>query len=72
MKRKAITRLTIISFIVGLMIAIQYNTVKKPDSRDTRDIWEIRQELSEEKKKHSQLLSEIEKLKKLVRIRRIG
>lgn len=66
MKRKAITRLTIISFIVGLMIAIQYNTVKKPDSRDTRDIWEIRQELSEEKKKHSQLLSEIEKLKKLV------
>lgn len=66
MKRKALTLLTIISFIVGLMIAMQYNTVQKPENRDTRDIWEIRQELSEEKQKHSMLLKEIENLKKLV------
>lgn len=50
MEKKVVIRITIISFIVGLMIAVQYNTIQKPESRDTRDIWEIRQELSEEKK----------------------
>lgn len=66
MEKKVIIRITIISFIVGLMIAVQFNTVKKPQYRDTRDIWEIRQELSEEKKQHSQLLNEIANLKKIV------
>lgn len=47
------------SSIVGLMIAVQYNTVKEPTERDTRDNWELRKELSEEKKRHSKLLSEI-------------
>lgn len=59
MNKKVVTRITIVSFIVGLMIAIQYNTVKEPSARDTRDSWELRQALSEEKKRHSQLLSEI-------------
>lgn len=54
------------SFIIGLMIAVQYNTVKEPSERDTRDSWEIRQELSEEKKRHSQLLSEILTLNEIV------
>ena len=64
MKKKIITRITIVSFIAGLMIAVQYNTVQNPTSRDTRDVWEIRQELSEEKKRHSELLSEIENVSK--------
>lgn len=59
MNKKVVTRITIVSFIVGLMIAIQYNTVKEPSERDTRDSWELRQALSVEKKRHSQLLSEI-------------
>lgn len=59
MNRKVIIRITIVSFIVGFMIAVQYNTVQQPTERDTRDIWEIRQELSQEKKRHSELLSEI-------------
>lgn len=41
------------------MIAVQYNTVQNPTTRDTRDIWAIRQELSEEKENHSKLLKEI-------------
>ena len=41
------------------MIAVQYNTVQKPESRDTRDIWGIRQDLSTEKQLHSELLSDI-------------
>ncbi|BDH61050.1 UPF0749 protein YlxX [Lysinibacillus sp. PLM2] len=66
MDKKVVTRITIVSFIVGLMISVQYNTVKKPAERDTRDTWEIRQELSEEKKRHSQLLADILTLNEIV------
>lgn len=59
MNQKVIVRITIVSFIVGFMIAVQFNTVHQPTARDTRDIWEIRQELSHEKKRHSELLTEI-------------
>lgn len=41
------------------MLAVQYNTVQNPTERDTRDIWEIRQELASEQKHHSELLSMI-------------
>lgn len=44
------------------MVAVQYNSMKTPKERDTRDIWTIRHELAEEKKLHSQLLSEIREL----------
>lgn len=59
MKKKVISRFTMILFVIGLMTAIQFNTINEPDSRDTRDVWEIRQELSREKQLHSELLSEI-------------
>ncbi|RHW39733.1 DUF881 domain-containing protein [Lysinibacillus yapensis] len=62
MKKKIVTRITIISFIIGLMIAVQYNTVQNPTTRDTRDIWEIRQELSKQKALHSDLLSKIDRV----------
>jgi len=48
------------------MIAIQYNTLEHPKERDTRDIWAIRQELAEEKKLHSELLTEIRDLDKTI------
>ncbi|HSJ37184.1 MAG TPA: DUF881 domain-containing protein [Planococcus sp. (in: firmicutes)] len=59
MKKKVFSRFTMILFVIGLMTAIQFNTINEPDSRDTRDVWEIRQELSREKQLHSELLSEI-------------
>lgn len=59
MKRKIPFRFSLILFVIGMMAAIQYNTINEPDSRDTRDIWEVRQELSQEKQVHSELLSEI-------------
>lgn len=59
MKKKVISRFTMILFVIGLMTAIQFNTINEPNSRDTRDVWEIRQELSREKQLHSELLSEI-------------
>jgi len=55
-------KFTIVLLIIGLMIAIQYNTVKSPEVRDTRDIWAIRNELATEKNLHSELLSEIREL----------
>lgn len=68
MRKKAIIHITIIAFIVGLMVAIQYNIRQKPtNERDTRDVWAIREEISEEKKRHSELLSELASLKEIIR-----
>ncbi|RHW36563.1 DUF881 domain-containing protein [Neobacillus notoginsengisoli] len=41
------------------MVAIQFQTVKEPVERDTRDIWQLRQDLLKEKKLQSDLLTEI-------------
>ncbi|MDS9470500.1 DUF881 domain-containing protein [Sporosarcina pasteurii] len=57
----------IVLLIVGFMIAIQYNTIQKPEKRDTRDMWAIRNELSNEKKLHSELLKEIRGLDETIR-----
>lgn len=59
MKKRIISRFTVILFVIGFMVATQYNTINTVDQRDTRDTWEIRQELSREKQIHSELLSEI-------------
>lgn len=56
---RAQLRFTIILLIIGLMVSIQFNTIKTPQSRDTRDVWEIRRELSKEMQLHSELLKEI-------------
>ncbi|MCZ2258868.1 DUF881 domain-containing protein [Sporosarcina sp. G11-34] len=59
-------KFSIVLLIIGLMLAIQYNTVKNPEERDTRDIWAIRQELTMEKQLNSELLSEIRELDKTI------
>ncbi|MDP4168973.1 MAG: DUF881 domain-containing protein [Bacillota bacterium] len=57
---KARTRsFTIVAAIIGFMIAIQFQTVKKPVVRDTRDIWQLREDLLKEKELESNLLREI-------------
>jgi uncharacterized protein YlxW (UPF0749 family) len=48
-----------ISAIIGFMIAIQFQTVKEPVERDTRDLWQLREALLQEKELQSELLSEI-------------
>lgn len=60
-------KFTIVLLIIGFLVAIQYNTVQQPAERDTRDVWAIRNELSNEKKVHSELLSEIQSLDKTIR-----
>jgi uncharacterized protein YlxW (UPF0749 family) len=50
---------TIITIIIGFMLAIQFQTVQNPDVRDTRDIWELREALLKEKELQSNLIKEI-------------
>ena len=59
-------KLTFFLLMIGFLVAIQYNTVQKPLERDTRDTWAIRNELSNEKKVHSELLNEIRKLERTI------
>ncbi|MCM3726035.1 DUF881 domain-containing protein [Neobacillus cucumis] len=58
-KPKLNLSLTLIATLVGFMIAIQFQTVKKPVERDTRDIWQLREALLKEKEFQTNLLSEI-------------
>lgn len=50
----------VIAAVVGFMIAIQFQTVKKPAERDTRDVWQLREALLKEKELQSNLLKEIQ------------
>ncbi len=49
------------------MLFVQYNTVQNPTERDTKDIWEIRNELSEEQKRHSTLLNSIKDMNEKIK-----
>ncbi|WP_245858736.1 DUF881 domain-containing protein [Chryseomicrobium excrementi] len=66
MKKKGISRFTLILFVIGFMLAIQFNTMQNPEQRDTRDVWEIRKELSVETQYHSELLTRIREAQQLV------
>ncbi len=66
MKKTVYIRFTLILLIVGFMLAVQYNTVRDPETRDTRDVWAIRQELAKEKELHSELLSEVRVLEETI------
>lgn len=59
MTKKKYIHITMISVIIGFMLAVQYNTVQSPAQKETTDVWEIRQQLAEEKRLHSQLLSSL-------------
>ncbi|NQD64575.1 DUF881 domain-containing protein [Bacillus haikouensis] len=59
MDNKLKASFTVITIIIGFMIAIQFQTVKEPVVRDTRDIWELRDALLKEKELNSSLLDEM-------------
>ncbi|MFJ7728940.1 DUF881 domain-containing protein [Neobacillus sp. NPDC097160] len=58
-KPKINVSFTLIAMVIGFMIAIQFQTVKEPVERDTRDVWQLREALLKEKELQSHLLSEI-------------
>jgi uncharacterized protein YlxW (UPF0749 family) len=51
--------ITIITTVIGFMIAVQFQTIKKPVVRETRDVWQLREDLLKEKAIQSSLIQEI-------------
>lgn len=60
-KKKPLLSLTVLMVIFGIMVSIQFNSLQKPKIRDTRDVWELREDLSASKSKELDLLKEIDK-----------
>jgi len=54
--------LTVTTTIIGFMLAIQFQSVSEPDVRDTRDTWELREDLMAEKEIQSELYREIREI----------
>lgn len=57
-KRKMIN-FTLIMMVIGFMLAVQFQTVKEPVTRDTRGTWQLREDLLKEKELSSKLIQEI-------------
>ena len=52
--------MTLIALIIGFMTAVQIQTVQEPVVRDTRDTWQLREDLVKEKELQLNLLQEIQ------------
>ncbi len=50
------------STIIGFMLAIQFQVIKEPEARDTRDTWQLKSDLLNEQKLHVQLTKNITQL----------
>ncbi|MFC3882667.1 DUF881 domain-containing protein [Bacillus songklensis] len=48
-----------ITVVIGFMIAVQFQTTKQPVVRDTRDMWELREDLKKEQQSQAVILKEI-------------
>ncbi|MBA2874079.1 uncharacterized protein YlxW (UPF0749 family) [Anoxybacillus caldiproteolyticus] len=59
MERKKMIHFTLITTIIGFMLAVQFQTIRQPVVRDTRDIWELRKDLKQEQELQHRLLLEI-------------
>lgn len=58
---------TVITVLVGFMLAVQFQTNQKPVVRDTRDIWQLREDLKKEQKLQRQLINEIQKKEQVLK-----
>lgn len=59
-KHKVYFNFTLVMIIIGFMFAIQYQSSNRAQSKDTRTIWELRQDLLKSQELHQTLLNEIE------------
>ncbi|WP_233414462.1 DUF881 domain-containing protein [Thermaerobacillus caldiproteolyticus] len=58
LERKKMIHFTLITTIIGFMLAVQFQTIRQPVVRDTRDIWELRKDLKQEQELQHRLLLE--------------
>jgi uncharacterized protein YlxW (UPF0749 family) len=68
MVNKRIFTFSVITFVVGFMLAIQFQTTKKPEVRDTRDIWQVHEDLNKERKYQSELVKKIREVEDKISI----
>ncbi|EIJ81588.1 hypothetical protein PB1_01545 [Bacillus methanolicus PB1] len=59
MDKRKMMSFTLIIMVIGFMLAIQFQTVKEPVTRDTRGTWQLREDLLKEKELASRLIQEI-------------
>lgn len=52
---------TLISLIIGFMLAVQYETIQHPKTKDTRDEWQLKESLKTEQELQVQLMKETRK-----------
>ncbi|WP_231597428.1 DUF881 domain-containing protein [Bacillus sp. SA1-12] len=57
---------SLLTMIFGLMLAIQFRTIQEPIVRDTRDMWQLREDLKKEQQLQVELLSEIRKYNEII------
>lgn len=63
---KKVLSFTILTMVFGLMLGIQYQTIQDPIERDTRDMWQLREDLKKEQQLQLELLSEIRKYNEII------
>lgn len=56
----------LLTMIFGLMLGIQFQTIKEPVERDTRDMWQLREDLKKEQQLQAELLNEIRKYDEII------
>lgn len=57
---------SILTAVFGLMLAIQFQTIQEPEVRDTRDMWQLREDLKREQQLQMDLLTEIRKYDQII------
>ena len=60
--KKSMVIFSLVTLLIGFMVAIQFRTVQEPDQRDTRDIWKVRELIIQEKEMQSELIREIREM----------
>ncbi|MBM7659451.1 uncharacterized protein YlxW (UPF0749 family) [Bacillus mesophilus] len=66
MRNRSIYVFSLIALLVGLMLAIQFQTTNEPVVRDTRDAWELREAIDKELEEQSKLIQEIRKYEETI------
>ncbi|REJ28013.1 MAG: NgoFVII family restriction endonuclease [Caldibacillus debilis] len=66
MKNRDKINFTLISLLIGFMLAVQFQSTKENETRDTRDMWEIREDYLKAKELEAKLHQEIRKQEELL------
>ncbi|ARI77567.1 DUF881 domain-containing protein [Halobacillus mangrovi] len=66
MNRQSMWMVSLVCLFVGFMVAVQFQTTAKPEVRDTRDEWEVREALKEQQDIQQELLKKLSAVDKTI------